>query len=61
MANSCEKTEINTLFWGTRKSLQIATIALKFKKILQSRNITLLTKVHLFKAMVFPIVMDVHP
>ena len=31
-----EKTETNTLFWGTPKSLQIVTIALKFKKMLAS-------------------------
>ena len=58
------------LFWAP-KSLQMVTPARKFKKrlqlgrkvmtklgsILKSRAITLLTKVHLVKAMVFPVVM----
>ena len=53
------------------KSLQTVTAAMKFKKclslgrkaminldsILKSRGITLLTKVHIAKAMVFPVVM----
>ena len=63
--------------WGkmetveTPKSLQMVTIAMKFKKclllgrkamtnldsILKSSDITLPTKVHLVKAMVFPVVM----
>ena len=57
---------------GLQKSLQIVTAAMKLKKnlllerkaitnldsIFKSRNITLPTKVHLVKAMVFPVVMD---
>ena len=61
-----------TLFWGAPKSLQMVTAAIKFFKrhillgrkvmtnldsILKSRDITLPTKVHLVKAMVFPVVM----
>ena len=60
-----------TLFWGAPKSLQMVTAAKKLKKhlllgrkvmtildiILNSRDITLPTKVHLVKAMVFPEVM----
>ena len=59
-------------FGGFQKSLQIVTAAMKFKdayslevmtnldSIFKSRDITLPTKVHLFKAMVFPVVsMDV--
>ena len=59
-----------TLFWGAPKSLQMVITAMKLRclflgrkamtnldSILKSRNITLLTKVHLFKAMVFPVVM----
>ena len=56
---------------GLQKSLQIVTAAMKLKKnlllerkaitnldsIFKSRNITLPTKVHLVKAMVFPVVM----
>ena len=56
---------------GAPKSLQMVTAATKLKKhlllgrkdmtnldsILKSREITLLTKVHLIKAMVFPVVM----
>ena len=30
----------------------------KLNSILKSRDITLLTKVHIFKVMVFPVVMD---
>ena len=58
------------IFWGS-KSLQVVTAAMKFKRclllgrkvmtnldsIFKSRDITLPTKVHVFKAMVFPIVM----
>ena len=60
-------------FLGLRKSLQMVTAAMKLKddcsfpplrkavtnldSILISRDITLLTKVHLVKAMVFPVVM----
>ena len=59
-----------TLFWGAPKSLQMVTAAMKLRylffgrkimtnvdSILKSRDITLPTKVHLVKAMVFPIVM----
>ena len=57
---------------GTPKSLQMVTAAMKLKdacsleeklfmtnldSILKSRDITLPTKVHLVKAMVFPLVM----
>ena len=55
---------------GAPKSLQMVTAAMKLKdaysleekldnldSILKSRDITLLTKVHLVKAMIFPIVM----
>ena len=66
-----ETMETETLFWGAPKSLQMVTAAMKLKKhlllgrkamtnldsILKSRDITLLTKVHLVKAMVFPAVM----
>ena len=57
-------------FGGAPKSLQMVTAAVKLKdaysleekldnldSILKSRDITLLTKVHLVKAMIFPIVM----
>ena len=59
-----------TLFSWAPKSLQMATAAMKFRCLLlgrkamtnldsisKSRDITLLTKVHLVKAMVFPVVM----
>ena len=56
-----------TLFLGAPKSLQMVTAAMKLKdacslkekldSILKSRDITLPTKVHLVKAMVFPVVM----
>ena len=56
-----------TLFFWAPKSLQMVTAAMKLKdayslegkldSILKSRDITLLTKVHLVKAMVFPLVM----
>ena len=59
-----------TLFWGAPKSLQMVTAAMKLKdacswkksynhlySILKTRDITLLTKVHLVKAMAFPVVM----
>ena len=59
-----------TLFWGAPKSLQMVTAAMKWKgfllgkkvmtkldSTLKSRDITLPTKVHLVKAMVFPVVM----
>ena len=54
------------LFWGAPKSLQMVTAAMKLRhlllgrkamtnidSILESRDITLLKKVHLVKAMVF--------
>ena len=57
--------------WGAPKSLQMVTAAMKLKdalllgrkvmtnldSIFKSRDITLPTKVHLVKAMVFPVVM----
>src|SRR5574337_212009 len=59
-----------TLFWGAQKSLQMVIAAMKLRNlllgrkvmtnldsILKSRDITLSTKVHLVKAMVFPVVM----
>ena len=59
-----------TLFWGALKSLQMVTAAMKLRRLLlgrkvmtnlgsifKSRDITLPTKVHLVKAMVFPVVM----
>ena len=59
-----------TLFWGVPKSLQMVTAAMELKdacslekkamtnldSILKSRDITLPSKVHLVKAMVFPVV-----
>jgi len=63
------KTVTNFIFWPP-KSLPIVTAAIKLKdtlfgrkvmtnldSILQSRDITLSTKVHLVKAMVFPVFM----
>ena len=57
-------------FWGAPKSLQMMIAAMKLRhlllgrkvmtnldSILKIRDITLSTKVHLVKAMVFPIVM----
>ena len=62
--------QCETLFFWAPKSLQIMTTAVKWKtltpwkesydnldSILQSRDITLPIKVHLVKAMVFPVVM----
>ena len=58
-----------TLFWGAPKSLQMVIAAMKrclllgrkvmtnLDSILKSRDIALPTKVHLVKAMVFPVVM----
>ena len=56
--------------WGAPKSLQMVTAAMKLKdayslegkmtnldSILRSRDITLPTKVHLVKAIIFPVVM----
>ena len=61
-----------TLFPWAPKSLQMVTAAMKLKRrlllgrkaminldsILKSRDITLPTKVHVVKVMVFPVVMD---
>ena len=62
--------QCQTLFWGAPRSLQMVTAAMKLKdtflgkkfmtnldSILKSRDITLPTKVHLVKVMVFPIAM----
>ena len=63
--------QCQTLFFWAPKSLQIVIAAMKLKdaytlgrkvmtnldSILQSRDISLPTKVHLVKAMVFPVVM----
>ena len=62
--------QCQTLFFGAPKSLQMVTAAMKLKdtysleevitnrdSIFKSRDITLPTKVHLVKAMVFPVVM----
>ena len=60
-----------TLFWGAPKSLQIVTVSHEIKRcplferkamanldsILKSRDMILPTKVHLVKAMIFPVVM----
>ena len=61
---------VTDFIWGAPKSLQMVTAAMKLKdacsleenvsnldSILKSRDITLPTKVHLVKAMVFPVVM----
>ena len=61
--------QLETSFWGAPKSLQMVTAAMKLRhlllgrkvmtnldSILKSRDITLPTKVHLVKAMVFPVV-----
>ena len=65
---------MSDFIFGAPKSLQMAIAAMKLKErclllgrnvmtnvdsILESRDITLLTKVCLVKAMVFPLVMDV--
>ena len=62
--------QCQTLFWGAQKSLQMVTAAMRVKdacsmeevmtnldSILKSRDLTLATKVHLVKAMVFLVVM----
>ena len=62
--------QCQTLFLSTSKSLQMVIAAMKLKdtyslevvmtnldSILKSRDITLPTKVHLVKAMLFPVVM----
>ena len=65
------ETVSNFIFGGASKSLQMVTAAMKLKdayslekkvminldNIFKSRDITLLTKVRLVKAMVFPVVM----
>ena len=45
------------LYLGVPKSLQMVTAGMKLDSILKSRDITLPKKVHLVKAMVFPVVM----
>ena len=63
--------QCQTLFWGAPKSLQMVIAAMKLRRLLlgrkvmtnldsifKSRDITLLTKVRLVKAMGFPVVMD---
>ena len=62
--------QCQTLYFGAPKPLQVVTAAIKLKdayslegvmtnldSILKSRDITLSTKIHLVKAMVFPVVM----
>ena len=62
--------QCQTLFLGAPKSLQMVIVAMKLRRLLlgrkvmtsldsifQSRDIILPTKVHLVKAMVFPVVM----
>ena len=62
--------QCQTLFFGSPKSLQMVTAAMKLKdlllgrkamtnldRVLKSRDITLPTKVHLVKTIVFPVVM----
>ena len=70
MANRCGNSgkQWLTLFFWSPKSLQMVIAAIKLRllgrkvmtnldSILKSRDITLPTKVHLVKAMVFPVVM----
>ena len=70
MANRWENSGTVTLFFWAPKSLQMVIAAIKLRclllgkkvmtnldSILKSRDITLPTKVHLLKAMVFPVVM----
>ena len=65
-----EWKQCQTLFFGAPKSLQIVTAAMEKRRLLlgrkvmtnldsifKSRDITLPTKDHLVKAMVFPVVM----
>ena len=66
-----ETVETETLILGAPKSLQMVTAAMKLKdnlllgrkavtnldSIIKNRDITLPTKVHLVKAMIFPAVM----
>ena len=70
MANKCGNSD-RLHFGGVPKSLQMVTAAMKIKRrlllgrkvmtkldsILKSRDVTLSTKVHLVKAIVFPVVM----
>ena len=68
MGKQCKQWE--ALFWGALKSLQTVTAAMKLKDApwkqsydqprqpIKKQRITLPTKVHLVKAMVFPVVMD---
>ena len=61
------ETVIDFTFMGLQKSLQMVTVAMRLKeacysvtkldRVLKSRDITLLAKVHMVKAMVFPVVM----
>ena len=64
------ETVTDFTFWGAPKSLQMVITAMKLRclffgrkvmtnldNVLKSRDITLPTKVHLVKAMVFPVVM----
>ena len=69
MGKQCKQCQ--TLFFGAPKSLQMVTASHEIKRplllgrkvmtnldsILKSRDITFPTKVHLVKAMVFPVVM----
>ena len=61
---------VRDFFWGAPKSLQMVTAAIKLRRLLfgkkvminldsifKSRDITLATKFHLIKAMVFPVIM----
>ena len=52
------ETVSDFIFWGAPKSPQMVIAAMKLKDAysLESRGITLPTKVHLVKAMVFPVV-----
>ena len=74
MANKRGKSGSSDRFYflGLQKSLQMVTAAMKLKRhlllgrkamtnldsILKSKDITLLTKVHIVKAIVFPVVMN---
>ena len=71
MANRGEKVETLTdfLFWGSkitsdgdcshgiRRHLLLGKAMTNLDSVLKSRDITLLTKIHLVKVMVFPVVM----
>ena len=65
-----QRKQYQILFFGAPKSLQMVTAAMKLRhwllgrkamtnldSILKSRDITFQTKVHLVKAVVFPVVM----